>query len=263
MELNKIYCIDNVEGMKKYLPDESIDLTVTSPPYDNLRKYKGFSWDFQGVANELFRVTKIGGVVVWVVNDATINGSETLTSFKQALYFKEIGFNIHDTMIWEKYTIPLTHKRYEQSFEYMFVFVKGKINTFNGIMTEYSDKTLKRLNSGIAFSYKHRNGNLDEKIVRSNKKEINKDGALRKNVWKINPDISIAKEDKYLLAHPARFPEKLAEDHILSWSNEGDIILDPFFGSGTTGKVAKKNNRSYIGFEISQEYCNIAEKRLE
>ena len=134
IEPNNIYCVDNVEGMR-LLDDEIIDLTVTSPPYDNLRKYNGYSFDFENVAKELYRVTKQGGVVVWVVGDATIKGSETGTSFKQALYFMECGFNLHDTMIYHK-EIPTWNKtsmRYRQHFEYMFVFSKCICTTFNNI----------------------------------------------------------------------------------------------------------------------------------
>ncbi len=244
--------MDNVKGMKKHLPDESIDLTVTSPPYDNLRKYKGFTWDFEGVAKELFRVTKIGGVLVWVVNDATINGSETLTSFKQAIYFKEIGFNVHDTMIYNKTNyIPLTHNRYEQEFEYMFVFSKQKPKTFNPIKvpTKNGGKSYnpKRPRDYDGHSMRH---NRDEKL----KYKMDK---IKGNIFQY---VVGAGSDR--TNHPAPFPEKLAEDHILSWSNEGDVILDPFFGSGTTGKMAKKNKRNYIGFELSQEYCDIAVERL-
>ena len=133
IELNKIYNEDCLEGMRG-IPDGSVDLTVTAPPYDNLRTYNGFAWDFEGVAKELFRVTKHGGVVVWVVGDQTIKGNETGTLFRQALFFKDCGFNLHDTMIWKKTNpIPLTHNRFEQSFEYMFVFSKGSPKTFNPI----------------------------------------------------------------------------------------------------------------------------------
>jgi len=135
MEINKIYNEDCLDTMK-HMPDNFIDLVVTSPPYDKLRDYKGFTFDFENIAKELYRVTKQGGVVVWVVADATVNGSETGTSFKQALYFKEIGFNLHDTMIYYRWSGPLTHRRYEQEFEYMFILVKGKLETFNPIMID-------------------------------------------------------------------------------------------------------------------------------
>lgn len=253
MELDKIYCVDNVEGMKKYLPNKSIDLTVTSPPYDNLRKYNGFTWDFEGVAKELFRVTKQGGVVVWVVGDETVDGSETGSSFKQALYFKEIGFNIHDTMIWNKggfSAVGALKTRYAPVFEYMFIFSKGKIKTFNPI----KDKPNKWAGGTVHGTVKSKDG-ISRKVSGGDKKIISEFGQ-RYNIWEISPQ-------RQKGGHPAPFPETIARDHIISWSNEGDVVLDPFMGSGTTAKMAKKNNRNYIGFELSEEYCAIAEERLE
>lgn len=249
MEINKIYNIDCLEGMAK-LPDGCIDLTVTSPPYDNLRKYNGFEFEFEGIARELFRITKDGGVVVWVVGDATIKGSETGSSFKQALFFKECGFNLHDTMIWKKTNpIPLTHNRYEQSFEYMFVFSKGSPKTFNPIKIPCVTKGQMR---------KRKNSNKEEGSAVRNRDEvtITKNTKIKGNVWEM--PVSNTKFN-----HPAIFPEQLAQDHILTWSNPGDVILDPFLGSGTTAKMAVLNGRHYIGFEISQNYCDIAEQRLK
>ena len=249
IEINKIYNENCLDTMKR-MPDKFVDLTLTSPPYDNLRDYKGYTFNFEGIAQELYRVTKKGGVVVWIVGDATIKGSETGTSFRQALYFKEIGFNLHDTMIYKKVNpIPLTHNRYEQGFEYMFVFSKGKPKSFNPIMV---DCKTKGLDTKRRTFYKRADGVLEK----GNKNEPVKDKKQKDNVWEI-PTYS----GKY--GHPAIFPEKLAEDHILSWSNEGDIILDPMAGSGTTLKMAKKNNRNYIGIETSQEYIDIINKRLE
>lgn len=251
MNLNKIYNMDCVAGMK-LLDDNSVDLTVTSPPYDNLRTYNGFTWDFEGTAKELYRITKPGGVIVWVVGDATINGSETGNSFRQALFFKEIGFNLHDTMIYRKQNyIPLTHRRYEQSFEFMFVLSKGKPNTFNPI-------TEKTLGGGDKYNLSrkgYRNSTPEGAQRRRDENVITKD-------VKVKPNIFTYTCGSEKVNHPAPFPEKLAQDHIISWSNEGDIVLDPFMGSGTTAIMALKNNRQYIGFEISKEYTKIAEKRL-
>ena len=248
IELNKIYCGDCLEVMKQ-IPDKSIDLTVTSPPYDNLRTYNGYTFDFEGIAKELYRITKDGGVVVWVVGDATINGSETGTSFKQALYFKEIGFNLHDTMIYEKTNpMPKNSNRYESCFEYMFVLSKGKPNTVN--LIKEKTKMFGKINSG---TYYKTDGTL---IKKSGSGKPHKEYKTIKNIWQYPVGREMVK------GHPAIFPEKLAEDHILSWSNEGDIILDPMAGSGTTLKMAKKNNRNYIGIEISAEYIDIANKRL-
>ena len=249
MEINKIYnenCLDTMARMK----DEFIDLTVTSPPYDNLRTYNGYSFDFESVAKELYRVTKKGGVVVWVVGDATIKGSETGTSFKQALFFKECGFNLHDTMIWQKTNPPPNDKRqnrYINAFEYMFVFSKGKPKNCN-----YITKDCKHYGK-IRGGTKQLDIDSDKRRV-SKKSEVNKTKPLI-NIWEIS---------KYCGKnnHPAPFPEKIANDHIISWSNEKDIIYDCFIGSGTTSKMSKLNNRNYIGSEISEEYCKIANERL-
>lgn len=250
--LNKVIQGDCLEVMKT-LPDKSIDMILTSPPYDNLRDYKGYTFNFESIAKELYRVLKDGGVCVWVVGDATIKGSETGTSFKQALYFKEIGFNLHDTMIYAKNNyIPLTHNRYEQQFEYMFILSKGKPKTFNPLIKE--NKQVGQIKGG-SFRQK------DEKQKRHKDVGVSK-FSIKSNVWFYNVGMSNSTNDKIAFQHPAIFPEKLAEDHILSWSNEGDIILDPMAGSGTTLKMAKKNNRNYIGIEISEEYIEIINKRL-
>jgi len=234
---------------------ESIDLTVTSPPYDNLRTYNNSStwgWaEFCSVAAGLWRVTKPGGVVVWVVGDATIKGSETGTSFKQALFFKEVGFNLHDTMIYQKQNyIPLTHKRYEQEFEYMFILSKGKVTTFHPFSIECKTKgsnTKKRTFYQTANqntpSMGHKNANV-------------KDYKQKGNIWSLSTNAGAK-------GHPAQFPEQLANDHIISWSNEGDTVFDPFMGSGTTGKMAKLLNRKFIGCEIDPEYFQIAKSRIE
>jgi DNA modification methylase len=255
LEINKIYNMDNIEGMR-LLDDNSIDLTVTSPPYDNLRTYKGFSWDFEGIANELYRVTKDGGVVVWVVGDATIKGSETGTSFKQALYFKDIGFNLHDTMIYEKNGMAYPDTtRYYQVFEYMFVLSKGKPKTIN-LLSDRKNKWGGQYTFGNTS-----NRQVDGTLISKGKRKI-KEYGVRFNIWRINGGKSYSTKDEIAYKHPAIFPEQLAQDHIISWSNEGDLVLDPFMGSGTTAKMAKLNNRNYIGFEISKDYCDIANKRI-
>ena len=252
LELNRIYNMDCVEGMK-LLPNECIDLTVTSPPYDNLRTYKGFTWDFESVAKELYRVTKQGGVVVWIVGDATVKGSETGTSFKQALYFKEIGFNLHDTMIWNKGSFAFPSKnRYHQVFEYMFIFSNGKPNTFNPI------KDRKNLYLGSRGA----SGRNKDGIRNIGKSTVRGEYGKRFNIWNCPIGGGHCTKDKTAYKHPAIFPEQLAQDHIISWSNPNDIILDPFIGSGTTAKMALLNNRHFIGFEISKEYCDIANERI-
>jgi DNA modification methylase len=233
---NQVILGDCLEVMRT-MEENSVDLTVTSPPYDNLRTYNGYTFDFEGIAKELFRVTKDGGVVVWVVGDATIKGSETGTSFKQALYFKKIGFNLHDTMIWEKQTFTATgalKTRYAQVFEYMFIFTKGKIKTFNPIKDRPTKGIRKKHGTVRQIDGTTKKQSSIGKIYTDKE-------AQRFNVWRINTEVS--NNNRF---HPAQFSEKLAEDHILSWSNEGDTVLDPMAGSGTTLKMAKKNNRSYI-----------------
>ena len=243
-----ILCGDCVEIMRK-MDDACIDLTVTSPPYDNLRTYNGYCFDFENVAKELYRVTKDGGVVVWVVGDATIKGSETGTSFKQALFFKECGFNLHDTMIYAKANpMPCKSKRYTPAFEYMFVFSKGQPKTFNPIMEDckFAGKKSARTVIYADGTRKHYN------------KGFYKDTKVKRNVFEYNVGTGKGRGIK----HPAVFPEQLANDHILSWSNPNDIVFDPFMGSGTTAKMAMLNNRRFIGCEISEEYCNIIKDRL-
>ncbi len=258
MEYDYIEQGDCLELMKG-IPDGSIDLTVTSPPYDNLRTYNGGvdQWcfeKFQAISKELYRITKSGGVVVWVVNDATINGSETGASFKQALYFKECGFNLHDTMIWEKPTFTATGSlavRYAPVFEYMFVFSKGKPKTFNPI----KDKPNVSAGRKIHGTIRQKDGSTKKQSCIGN--EIQALGQ-RHNVWKICPEKSNKNR-----THPAVFPEQLAKDHILSWSNCDDVVLDPFLGSGTTAVAAVNTGRHYIGFELDPTYFDIACKRLD
>ena len=259
LETNKIYNCNCIDGLK-LLDDNSVDLTVCSPPYDNLREYHGVinedTWNFdvfKPIAKELYRVTRKGGVVVWVVGDAVVNGGETGSSFRQALYFQECGFKLHDTMIYEKNssTFPARadSKRYSQIFEYMFVFVKGKIRSDIKLIADKKNKWFGWTNWGQHSQY-DTEGNL---VKAKNIRPI-PEFSLRTNIWKY----SVSFNDK--TGHPAVFPEKLAEDNILSWSCEGDLVLDPFMGSGTTAKMAMLNNRNYIGFELNKDYY---EKSLE
>jgi len=247
MEINKVYnenCLDTMSRM----PPNFLDLTVTSPPYDNLRKYNGFEFDFEKTAVELYRTTKDGGVIVWIVSDSTVKGSETGTSFKQALYFKEIGFCLYDTMIWMKPSPQTpTERRYYDVFEYMFVLSKNRPKTVKPL-SDRKNKTIGTIRKVDIRSSKE---------TRKYKDEIRMVGdySRRFNVWEIP-------RDNNKTSHPAVFPEKLARDHILSWSNEGDLVYDPFMGSGTTAKQCIENNRNYIGSEISSEYMKIIEERL-
>jgi site-specific DNA-methyltransferase (adenine-specific) len=239
------------------MPDNFIDLTVTSPPYDNLREYKGYSFDFESIAKELFRVTKQGGIVVWVVGDATESGSESGTSFKQALYFKEIGFNLHDTMIYNRSGKFPEANRYWQDFEYMFVFSKGKPNTFNPI--KY--KSVREEGEKVLARKRTKEGELIEDTCHKKKTQFKgeKNGG---NIWYIPAGWMTSSKDEIAYNHPAIFPEQLAQDHIISWSNPNDLIYDPFTGSGTTAKMAVKLGRNWLGSEISSEYCEIANKRV-
>jgi len=246
---------DCLEKMKD-IPDGGIDMVLTSPPYDNLRTYNGsLDWGehiWKLVIQELLRVIKDGGVVVWVVGDATIKGSETGTSFKQALYFKEVGFSLHDTMIWRK-TTPVPQfktKRYTNAFEYMFVFSKNQPNICNYLETNCKTAgNKKNRNNNGSFSQNSADRPREEITITKEKKILD-------NVWEYPTNWH---KD---LGHPATFPEKLAHDHIISWSNEGDTILDPFAGSGTVGKMAKQLNRNCILIEKEPEYFKIAEKRI-
>lgn len=253
LELNKTNCMDCLEGMKN-LPNDYIDLTVTSPPYDNLRTYNGYGFNFKGIAEELYRVTKQGGTVVWVVGDKMDKGSKTLTCFRQALYFKEIGFNIFDIIIYEKTSPSPPHKgRYFNSFEYMFILTKGKPKTVN---------LLKDRPNKYAGTYSGVVTRREEDGSLTTKKKIEiKEFGTRTNVWQYAVGNNKSTADKIAFKHPAIFPEKLAQDHILSWSNEGDLVMDIFAGSGTTRKMCKLNNRNYIGFEVSEEYVHIDNER--
>lgn len=248
-------CLD----LLRDLSDGSIDLTVTSPPYDNLRTYNGNidQWSFEKfkeIAKELYRVTVNGGVVVWIVADATIKGSETGSSFRQALYFKECGFNLHDTMIWAKpsFTAVGTLKsRYASTFEYMFVFSKGKAKTFNAI------KDRKNISHGLRKHGTIRQKDGSVKPV-SNKGKVYDEYGIRFNVWMMPPEQSNRKR-----VHPAQFPEQIAHDHIVSWSDPGDTVLDCFMGGGTTGVACLATNRNFIGMEIDEQYFDIASMRID
>ncbi len=247
---------DDVEVMRREIPDASIQLTVTSPPYDNLRKYNGFKWDFESVAKELYRVTKPGGVVVWVVADATVNGSETGTSFRQALYFKECGFNLHDTMIYHKSpppTVDIQFHRYYQHWEYVFVLSRGKVTA--GVLQREPKKYMDKRRSKVG--QKTTDGIAAPGYAPS--QEVDK---VRGNVWYYNIGLYGSTSDREAFKHPAIFPEALAQDHILSWSNPGDTVLDPFVGSGTTGKMAILNGREFIGIDISPEYVALSNERI-
>ena len=250
-------CLEVMAG----LPDESVDLTVTSPPYDNLRTYNGSLNDWtpekwQAIIRELFRVTKQGGVVVWIVGDATINGSETGTSFRQALYAMECGFRLHDTMIWAKdgSSYP-TSVRYTQAHEYMFVWSKGAPKVTNII----ADKPNKCVGTRLHGTNRTADGTTKPKaVIRNATVRTVKQFGSRLNYWLVPTE-----KQSRRFGHPAMFPESLARDHILSWSNPGDVVLDPFMGSGTTGKMALLERRRFIGIELEPNYFQIACRRIK
>ena len=249
----QLYNGDCIEFMKN-IPDGSVDLTVTSPPYDNLRTYNGNidQWNFEKfkeIAKELYRITKDGGVVVWNVSDSTVKGSETGNSFRQALFFMECGFNLHDTMIWVKDGGGAigSNKCYTQNFEYMFVFSKGTPKSIN-LIYDKPNQSFGQDKSGVG----RRKVTGEHKIEQ---RKPSKEFSRRNNWWYIPPQKGVG--------HPAVFPEQLANDHIISWSNEGDVVLDPFMGSGTTGKMAVLNNRHFIGIELDESYFDIAKQRIE
>ena len=266
IQYNKIYNEDCLITMSN-MEDNSIDLTLTSPPYDDLRTYNehltgnktefnGYSFPFEQIARELYRITKKGGVVVWVVGDATNKGSETGTSFRQALFFKECGFDLYDTMIYQKTGTPFPQKtRYNQTFEYMFVFSKGKPNSFNPIMK-------KNVTAGaVRHSRKFRNAD-GEMIPGFNGKPVNEYG-IENNIWLIKNGMNKSTKDLVAFEHPAIFPEELAAKHIITWTNEFDIVYDPFMGSGTTAKLSIQLGRQWVGSELDGTYSEICNKRIE
>lgn len=253
LQPNNIYQGDCLELMKR-IPDKSIDMTITSPPYDNLRTYNNIQWNrniWEKIIEQLFRITKIGGVVVWIVSDATINGSESCTSFRQALYFRQCGFNLHDTMIYIKNQLSYPSKnRYHNGFEYMFIFSNGRLKTFNPI----NDRKNISVGRNINGCERCKNGDLVKR--NSSFRRIKKFG-MRWNHWLIY-NLSRGEHNK----HPATFPYQLAHNHIISWSNQNDLGLDPLMGSGTTCVAAKLTNRRYIGIELDKKYFEIAKKRI-
>lgn len=249
--INKIINADCLDVMRE-MPDGCVDLVLTSPPYDNLRDYEGYNFDFESIAKELFRIIARGGVVVWVVGDATVNGSETGTSFKQALFFKDIGFNLHDTMIYQKNSYPFPpNNRYFGVSEYMFILSKCSPKTTNLIKVK-------------TIGQKHKSSTSRQKdgSIEPMKYEMGKEERVKDNIWKYDVGYGKSSNEKIQFEHPATFPERLAADHILSWSNKGDLVFDPMNGSGTTTKMAKILGRKYIGCDVSEKYCAIARDRL-
>lgn len=261
MELDTIVCGDCLDVMAD-MPDGCVDLVVTSPPYDNLRDYDGFSFDFEKVAHSLFRVIKSGRIVVWVVGDETKNFCESLSSFKQAVCFvDEVGFNLLDTMIYRKLSYPPAYpslRRYANVFEYMFVFSKGKPVVFNELREAKTESTLHRQKHRHVGGYRQRDGSIKKGGGVSNRKT-----KARTNVWQYKPGGNYT-NDEFALKHPAVFPEELARDHILTWSNPEELVFDPLIGSGTIAKMALLTRRHFYGCDIGLEYVEeLANKRIE
>lgn len=260
--MNEIILGRSEEVLKSY-PDNHFDLCVTSPPYDNLRNYNGTLntlFPFESVAEQIYRTMKRGGVLVWVVGDAVINKSETGNSFRQALYFMNLGFRLHDTMIYEKngssFPARRDGNRYSQIFEYMFVFSKDAPPKTAHLICDKENRWAGTTSFGKA-SYRNKDGELIQREIKPVP-----EFSPRNNIWKYNTGFGYSAEEKFAFEHPAIFPEKLAEDHILSWSEVGDLVLDPFCGSGTTCKIAKRNNRNFIGIDAVEEYVELAKKRI-
>lgn len=250
---DKIFCGDNVSVLSTF-PNECIDLTITSPPYDNIRCYNGYSVQITELATQLYRILKQGGICIWVVQDEFVDGSRTLTSFKQALEFQRIGFRMHDVMMYLKPPQFPGNIRYSNSFEYMFVLSKGEPKTVH-LLRDRINKNPKNMSKTVRGD--------SGKLHKVNTDRCSNVFGYRWNTWLYfpgnNPETY---SDPFAPQHPAIFPEELVVDHLLSWSNEGDLVLDPFLGSGTTAKMAKALNRHYVGVEISQEYCTLAEQRI-
>ena len=248
------------------MENETVDLAVTSPPYDDMRDYHNNSaWNydfFRQVADEMTRVLKPGGVIVWNVNDQTINGGKTGSSFRQALYFMdECGLRLHDTMIYEKTGVAFAsgpHSvRYTQKFEFVFVLSKGKPKAIH-LIQDKPNKWAGAQSWGTASARKT-SGEIQK--ANSKTKPVREFG-VRNNIWRIKNSGGFGQKNKNAYKHPATMPEELARGHIISWSDPGDVVLDPFLGSGTTARVAKAEGRRYIGFEIDREYFALARKML-
>lgn len=249
-----IYNVDCLEYLKT-LPDNSIKFTLTSPPYDDIRDYKGYSFPFEEIAQQLWRVTKSGGVIAWNVADATVKGSETGTSMRQALYFMSQGFRLHDTMIYaKKNPMPasVSSKRYHQSWEYIFILSKDAPETFNPIM-------VKAKYGHVEANMKHRGRDGELNYVKTKRNEFTK----VRNIFEYSIGGGHSTKDKIAFGHPALMPEQLAHDMILTWTNEGDQVFDPFSGAGTTAKMCLLNNRKFHGTELSSEYCELSQQRIE
>jgi DNA modification methylase len=269
---SQIICGDNVTVLKTF-PDACVDLVVTSPPYDSLRVAAGYQngFDLVDLCNQLLRVIKPGGMVVWVVADQTVNGARTGTSYKQALHFMSHGFQLFDDIVYLKSGTNFPSKsRYTNTWEHMFCFSKGMPSTINLI----TDSPRKWLGSWAKTTNRKKDGTLGASTAKNcgegSKGKASFEGEYgykaRTNVWNITNGKGFAHPDPggdLAYAHSATYPLQLAHDHIVSWTNPGDVVLDPFNGAGTTCVAAKMTGRTYVGIDSSPEYCALATKRLE
>ena len=264
MEIFELHNINSLNYLKE-IKSNFIDCVITSPPYDNIRSYNHSSiWNFnifKNIADELHRVLKGNGTIVWIVSDATIDGSETGTSFRQALYFMELGFKLHDTMIYEKngcaFPARRDGNRYSQIFEYMFVLSKDTKPKTANLICDKPNKWAGHIPWGQA-TMRDKEGNRVERTQKPTPKF-----SPRNNIWRYSTGKGFTTKDNYAFEHPSKFPESLARDHILSWSNEDDLVLDPFAGAGTTGAISIETDRQFIGFEIDNKYYTICQQRIE
>ncbi len=258
LEINRFYTGNNCDIIKE-IDSNSTDLILESPPYDSARTYKGYTFDYKTLGKESYRILKDGGVMVWVVDNMVIKGSESLSAFKQAIYFvEECGFNLHDSMIYEKTGTPYpSTNRYYQNYEYMFILSKGKPKTVNLIKDKPNSNAGKPAHWG-KMTYRQKDGTLKE----MGENYITPEFGVRTNIWRYKTGGHNVTTDKIAYQHPAIFPEQLAHDHIISWTNPGELVIDCFSGSGTVAKMAKLSGRNFIGIDISQEYNDIAMERL-
>ena len=254
--VNKIICDDNVKFLST-LPENCIDMVVTSPPYDNLRDYNGFQLDLSGVGEQLFRVLKPGGIVAVIIQDSTQDGRKTLTSFRMIVNWCDtIGFGLFENCIYSRQGVEGAwwKKRFRVDHEYIPLFIKGKRPAYFNkeelkIPSKHGGKTM----TGAATR------NKDGTQQKSRSVYINP-MKCRGTIWNY-PQCGDGSKLKHL--HPATFPNLLPYDLIQCFCPENGIVLDPFNGSGTTCVAAKSLNRQYIGVDCSQEYCDIAEKRIQ
>ena len=249
--MNKLITGDAVRYLKS-VGTEFVDLTVTSPPYDDLRDYNGYKFDAKSMLSSILKATRPGGVCVWVVGER-INGGRSLTSFEHAFIGRDVGWTVHDVMIYQKKNTPFMRSNaYTNCYELMLVFSKGKPKTFNQLT-----EPTKRSGWETAVYGKGADGDNSKRRAIELKKQ-----KTRTNIWQYAVGLGGTTSDRIAFQHPAVFPEGLARDHILSWSNPSDLVLDPMCGSGTTCKMAQEAGRNWLGIDISEEYISIAKQRL-